>query len=134
MERDWRDIGEGLERYWRGAGEILERDWRDIGEGLERYWRGAGEILERDWRDIGEGLERYWRGTGEILERCWRDGEGMERLTVSRHPNFFPFVGNVAAAKLCHFPSIRVQSMIFFKLGDPFPFECFILPYAGTWG
>ena len=51
------------------AGGTLERCWRDIVEGLERYCRGArggtGEMLNRDWRDVGEELE--------ILERCWRD-------------------------------------------------------------
>ena len=114
---------------------MLERCWRDAR-------RDAGEMLgEMLGELLGEMLERCWRAAGEMLERCWRAArEGVEKLTVSRHPDLFS-CQQCSGCKRCFFPGTQVHILRFPppppppppELVDLIPFECFVVFLCGTW-
>ena len=65
------ELGDCLERLWRGSGEALEKLWRASGEPPERLWGASGEV---SGEPLGEGLERLFEGlsrrvSGGVFER-----------------------------------------------------------------
>ena len=116
-----RDVGEVLERCWRGAGEMLERYWRDVGE----VRRDVGEVLERCWRGAAEMLERCWGDVEELLESCWTGAGETSQLT----PQIF-FVANERLQNCAAFLE-HISILCFFNKAILFPLNILYCLYLG---